>query len=51
MRLAVICFSGMGAALCRKLIKGFRELGIECDGYGKSRFFDEEKSKAELPNP
>ena len=49
MRLAVICFSRMGAALCRKLIKGFRELGIECDGYGKSRFFDEEQEKGDLP--
>lgn len=46
-RIAVICFTGEGAGICRKIMKGLRADGICCEGYGKSRRFSAESMAAE----
>ncbi|MDO5349114.1 MAG: cobalt-precorrin 5A hydrolase [Lachnospiraceae bacterium] len=41
-KIAVICFTREGARICRRILKGLREDGICCEGYGKSRSFSSE---------
>ncbi len=41
MRLAVISFTKAGGYVCGKLVKRFRELGMDCDGYIHKKFIDE----------
>ncbi len=41
MKLAVVSFTRRGSRLCCRLVQGFRERGVECDGYMKRPFFQE----------